>query len=149
MDKEVLEKMANYCSRAEHCEQDIWDKLKGNEIANGEKCEIVEWLVRERFVDNSRYARAYVKDKFQFNKWGRKKIWMMLKGKRIDESVISEAMEVIDEDKYIEVLREVIDVQRKKVKGKSEYEVKGKLYNFALARGFEGRLISEVLNGFF
>ena len=145
MDKVILEKMANYCSRAEHCEQDIWDKLRGCEISADEKSEIVEWLIKERFVDNSRYARAYVKDKFQFNKWGRKKIWMMLKAKNIDDDVIQEALTEIDDEKYIEVLRELIDSQRKKIKGKSEYEVKGKLYNYALSRGFEGELISRIL----
>lgn len=145
MDKVILEKMANYCSRAEHCEQDIWDKLRGCEISADEKRGIVEWLIKERFVDNSRYARAYVKDKFQFNKWGRKKIWMMLKAKSIDDDVIQEALTEIDDEKYIEVLRELIDSQRKKIKGKSEYEVKGKLYNYALSRGFEGGLISRIL----
>lgn len=145
MDKVILEKMANYCSRAEHCEQDIWDKLRGCEISADEKRGIVEWLIKERFVDNSRYAKAYVKDKFQFNKWGRKKIWMMLKAKSIDDDVIQEALTEIDEEKYIEVLRELIDSQRKKIKGKSEYEVKGKLYNYALSRGFEGGIISRIL----
>lgn len=145
MDKVILERMANYCSRAEHCEQDIWDKLRGCEISADEKREIVEWLIKERFVDNSRYARAYVKDKFQFNKWGRKKIWMMLKAKSIDDDVIHEALTEIDDEKYIEVLRELIDSQRKKIKGKSEYEVKGKLYNYALSRGFEGGIISRIL----
>ena len=145
MDKVILEKMANYCSRAEHCEQDIWDKLRGCEISADEKRRIVEWLIKERFVDNSRYTRAYVKDKFQFNKWGRKKIWMMLKAKSIDDDVIQEALTEIDDEKYIEVLRELIDSQRKKIKGKSEYEVKGKLYNYALSRGFEGGIISRIL----
>ena len=70
---------------------------------------------------------------------------MMLKVKGIDDEVIQEALGEIDEDKYIEVLRELIDSQRGKVKGKSEYEVKGKLYNYAFSRGFEGAIISEVL----
>lgn len=145
MDKVILEKMANYCSRAEHCEQDVWEKLRGCEISEEEKREIVAWLVEERFVDNARYARVYVRDKFQFNRWGRKKIWMMLKGKRIEDEVIREALGEIDEERYVQVLRELIESQKKKVKGKSEYEVMGKVYKFALGRGFEGKVIDEVM----
>ena len=59
--------------------------------------------------------------------------------------MIQEALTEIDDEKYIEVLRELIDSQRKKIKGKSEYEVKGKLYNYALSRGFEGGLIPRIL----
>lgn len=145
MDKVILEKMANFCSRSEHCEQDVLDKLRSCEICIEEKNEIVKWLVQENFIDNARYAKAYVRDKFRFNRWGRKKIWIMLKAKKIDDELIQNALNEIDEKKYIDALKELIENQRKKINGKSEYEIKGKLYNFALARGFESSIISELL----
>ena len=141
MDQKMLQRMAAYCSRSEHCQSEVREKLRGVEGAEG----IMERLINEGFIDNARYARAYVRDKFRFNRWGRVKIRMMLMTKKIENEIIDEALAEIDEEEYVEVLRELIEGEKRRVKAASDYELRGKLFRFAAGRGFEGSVISKIL----
>ena len=92
-------------------------------------------LVQSR-QDEKRFAHAFVRDKFRYNRWGRVRISQELKMRHIDDNVIEDALEEIEEDDNLQTLREIIEKKRPSVKGKSEYEIRGKLIRFALGRGF-------------
>lgn len=145
MDIEHYNRAATYCSKSEHCKYDVIQKLFEWKIDQEEHEEIISRLVEERFIDEKRYAIAYVKDKFAFNKWGRVKISMMLKAKRIGSADIDEALSYIDDDKYLETLKNLISQQRPKVKAKSDYELNAKLFKFALSHGYESGIISSLM----
>lgn len=146
MDIENYNRAATYCSKSEHCKYDVLQKLYEWRVDESEHEEIIARLVEERFIDENRYAVAYAKDKFAFNKWGRVKISIMLKAKRIGSADIDEALSSIDDDKYFETLKTLIDQQRPKVKAKSEYELNAKLFKFALSHGYESGIISSLLS---
>lgn len=146
MDLENYNRAATYCSKSEHCKYDVLQKLYEWRVDESEHEEIISRLVDERFIDENRYAIAYAKDKFAFNKWGRVKISMMLKAKRIGSADIDEALSSIDDDKYFETLKALIDQQRPKVKAKSDYELNAKLFKFALSHGYESGIISSLLS---
>ena len=144
---EVLYKLAAKCSTSEQCLSDVEAKLEKYDLTEEEKTRIVRHLVEEKYVDDKRYAEAFVRDKYRFNKWGRMKIAQGLRMKGIDNETISIAMEAIDEEEYIAILRELIKAKRKSTRGNSEYEINGKLVRFATGRGFEFGAIRECLNG--
>jgi regulatory protein len=98
-------------------------------------------------VDDRRYAEAYVRDKYRFNKWGRIKIAQGLRMKGVDSEAISNAMGAIDENEYQEILRNLIRAKRKSTRGKNEYEINGKLCRFAIGGGFEYEAIRQCLGG--
>ena len=106
---------------------------------------VVARLVKERFIDEERYSRAFVRDKFRYNHWGRVRIEQELKRKKIAQRHINEALEEIDEKDNLKALREMIQKKRPSVKGKNEYEIKGKLIRFALGRGFQMDDIIKVV----
>ena len=142
---EVLYKLAARCSVSEQCLSDVEDKLAKYDLPEEEKTRILRHHVEEKYVDDGRYAEAYVRDKYRFNKWGRMKIAQGLRMKGIDKKTIATAMEVIDEQEYLDILRDLLRAKRKSAKGKSEYEVNGKLVRFATGRGFEYAAIRQCL----
>ena len=143
---EILYKLAAKCSVSEQCLSDIEAKLSRYDLTEEEHTRILRHLVEEKYVDDRRYAEAYVKDKYRFNKWGRIKIAQGLRMKGIDNETIKSAMEAIEEEEYQEILRDLIKAKRRSTRGASEYEINGKLIRFATGRGFEFAAIRECLN---
>ena len=144
---EVLYKLAAKCSTSEQCLSDIEGKLERYDLTEEEKTRIVRHLVEEEYVDDRRYAEAYVRDKYRFNKWGRAKIAQGLRMKGIDPETINAAMGAIDDEEYIGILRGLIQTKRRSTRGNSEYEINGKLIRFATGRGFEFGAIRQCLGG--
>lgn len=144
--EEILYKLAAKCSVSEQCLSDIESKLAKYDLSEEERTHILRHLVEEKYVDDGRYAEAYVKDKYRFNKWGRIKIAQGLRMKGIDNETIKAAMGAIDEEEYMDILRSLIKAKRKSTKGKSNYEITGKLIRFATGRGFEFEAIRKCID---
>ena len=107
---------------------------------------IVARLVKERYIDDERYARAFVKDKIRYNKWGRRKVQQALCLKHIDADIQQRVLDEIDEKEYLDVLRPLLKQKRKSIKAESDYELNQKLVRFALGRGFGFDIIRQCLN---
>ena len=107
---------------------------------------VIERLVKNKYVDDERYCRAFVRDKIKYNKWGRRKVEQALYMKRIPESIIDTVLEEVDPETYLEILRPLIENKRKSVKADSEYELNMKLMKFAVGRGFTVEEVKDVLS---
>lgn len=142
--KQALNKVAGMCAMSEQCRYDIEEKLKKWELTADEISDIIAYLYKDKFLDDARYVRTYVKDKLRFNKWGRKKIEYMLAHKGLKGAVVKDILdEEINGD--ISVLTELLKAKRRTLKSKDEYDEKAKLYRFAAGRGFSGDEISKAL----
>lgn len=133
-----------YCSRSEHCVLDVLNKLYAAGLGEEESDEIVQCLVAQGYVDEQRYANAFVNDKFRFNKWGKLKITHALRQKKIPTVVIQIALETLDEDAYSHVLLQLIEAKKKTVKGTAAQQ-KAAVMRFAVSRGFELDLVLRLL----
>lgn len=142
---EILYKLAAKCSVSEQCMSDIEAKLSRYDLTEEERTRILRHLVEEKYIDDRRYAEAFVRDKYRFNKWGRIKIAQGLRMKGIDSETISTAMKAIDEAEYLDILRDLIKAKRKSTRGKNDYEINGKLVRFATGRGFEYATIHQCM----
>ena len=145
-EQEAYLQLAALCAQAEHCQQEMRDKMRRWELDETAQERIVNRLVKERYVDDERYARAFVKDKIRYNKWGRRKVQQALWQKRIDADIQQRVLDEIDEKEYLDVLRPLLKQKRKSVKAESDYELNQKLVRFALGRGFDFDLIRQCLN---
>lgn len=143
---EAWNKASMFCAVAEHCISEVRSKLEKWGIAEEEISEIVDRLIKERFIDEERYAVSFVKDKFRYNKWGRVKIAQALWQKQIPRPVIQEAMTAIGEKEYGEVLKDLLKAKSRGLKAGTTYERNAKLVRFALGRGFEMNVITCCLN---
>lgn len=143
--EELMHKAASYCSISEHCVSEVEDKLTAWGIEDSEKHKIIDRLIAEDFINEKRYCTYFVKDKFRFNKWGKIKITFALKGKRIDKNLIQEAINIIDDGEYEEMLASLLKTKLVGLKYEFEYEKQGKLFKFAQSRGFENNMIERAL----
>ena len=144
-EEQVLNKLTTLCARGEHCQQEMLDKMRRWEIGEATQAHVMEYLLKEKFIDEERYTRCFVEEKIKFNGWGRKKVEQALYMKRIPTSIYDPILDEVDEENYVEKLRPLLEAKRKTVTGKSEYEIRGKLIRFALSRGFEMDTILKVL----
>ena len=141
----ALSKAMTYCARGEKCEQEVREKLRLWRAAEEDIEAIIYQLVKEKFVDDKRYARAFTSDKYRFNQWGRHKIATMLTVKGISRETIDEALTEIDEERYHATLVAAMTAKAKTLKGKTPYERQIALYRFAASRGYENNLIQQVI----
>jgi regulatory protein len=141
----VLDKMAKYCAYQERCVKDVRDKLKTFDIPEEDKTKILDYLLDNRFVNDERYAKAFVRGKVNQSGWGINKIRFHLIQKGIDKDIIDEALVQTDEEVYRQRLIEILKTKAKTVKADSDFEKKRKLAAYAMQKGFEGSLVWETL----
>ena len=134
---EALAATAGYCSIAEHCISEVVEKLRRFELTSEDQTKLIKYLQDEGYLNESRYAKAFVKDKFRFSKWGRIKIRYALRQKGIASSLAEEGLSEIAEEDYQEMLTDLLRQKKRSIKANSPYELRGKLLRFAAGRGFE------------
>ncbi len=142
---EALHRAAALCSSAEHCTADIREKLARWGVTEADSRTIIDRLVQERFIDEQRYAVAFVKDKFRFSGWGRIKMRYALQQKHIDGSDIGHALATFDEEQYNDRLLELLQAKSRSIRDDDPEARRAKLFRFATSRGFESALIFNAL----
>lgn len=141
----AFDKAALLCSRSEKCVSEIHEKLKLFGLSIEESEPVLEKLIDEKYIDDERFARAFVKDKFRFNHWGKQKIEYMLRAKNISQEILELAFEEIEDKGYADELLKLLTDKAKTVKGKDQYDKRNKLMRFAMGRGFESGKIYAAL----
>lgn len=137
------------CAQRECCRQDIHKKWTEGGLDEATCEQLLDRLEDEGYVDESRYARAFVHDKLEYDRWGRIKMTQALRQKGISRSTIAQAMdETIEEEHYREVLRHVLEQKMRTLHfdpadNDETYKAVQKLVRFAASRGFEPDLIFQ------
>jgi regulatory protein len=144
--KTALSKAMSQCSQRELCCSEIESRLESWGVSKSDSFRIIDTLIEENFINEERYARAFVKDKFNYNKWGKIKIAAHLRAKKITSGAISQALESIDIETYTDTIKSLISTHRKSVRAKNSYDMKAKLLRFGLSKGFESSLLYDILN---
>lgn len=143
--KEAYSKMARLCSRSEQCSADIRKKIIAYELVDEIVEEILEKLKTEKFLNDERYVKAYVADKFKLNKWGKVKIRHSLRMKGLPEDLIQNQLAEIDPEKYRKLLIKTMKDKAKAVRKHDRFEKMGQIIRFAQTRGFEPEMIHRHL----
>ena len=144
--KEFANKLERYCDYQERCSFDVNKKLREISCPENIHDDIIDYLIEFKFLDDLRYCKSFVSGKFNYKRWGRKKIYAALRAKRIDSSIISIALSEIEEDEYYETLMYICDIKLRNLGSLKLDNNKKKLLNFALQRGFESNLIWQYIN---
>ncbi len=143
---QVLDKIAKYCAYQERCVKDVREKLKTYDIPQEDRDKILDFLLDNRFVNDERFAKSFVRGKVNQSGWGVNKIRFHLMQKGIDKDLIDEALQETDEEVYRQRLINILKTKSKTVKAKNDYERKRKLAAYAIQKGFEGSLVWETMN---
>lgn len=144
--KEVLVKITRLCSRSEQCSNEIRKKIINAGVEEDLADEMVQSLIEENYLNDERYVKAYVADKFKFNKWGKIKMRHYLRLKGLPDEVIAIGLDEIDKEKYKAVLIKTMKDKAKTIKKKNKFEKMGQIIRFTQNRGFEPELIHRYMN---
>lgn len=145
-EQEAYLQLAALCAQGEHCQWELTEKMRRWEIDEAAQARVMQRLVAERYVDDERFARAFVKDKVRYNKWGRRKVEQALWQKHIDADTQQRVLSEIGDEDYLDVLRPLLQQKRRTTKAANDYELSQKLVRFALSRGFTFDIIRQCLH---
>lgn len=143
---QAQKKAESYCAYQERSQQEVRNKLYDWGLYPNEVENVIVELVLSNFINEERFALAYVSGKFKIKKWGKIKIQQGLKLKGISTKMIQDSLKTIDMDDYFEQLTFVLEKKAAILAEKHPYKRKMKLANFAFSRGFESFLIFDILN---
>jgi regulatory protein len=142
----IYHKMTFLCSKSEQCSPDIQKKIKESGGTDLMVQEIIGRLKKENYLNDLRFVKMYVNEKFKINKWGRIKIHYYLNMKGLKEDIIQEGLSEIDEEDYNTLLIQTMKDKAGSIKKPGKYEKMGQIIRFAQSRGFEPALIHRYLN---
>ena len=141
-EKRVLARLTALCAAGEHSESELLERMRRWGVAPQVQSAVMAHLVSHRYVDDERYARAYVRDKLTYNKWGPVKIAYGLRSKGIGEETVHRVLGETGDAEFVAVLRPLLQAKQRATRAKSAYELRQKLMRFAAGRGFTSGQIS-------
>ena len=144
--EEALTKLQNYCAYQERCHQEVHRKLtQMRMIAEAIDSTIVS-LIQHNYLNESRFAKSFVRGKFRIKKWGKRRLTLELRKRDISKVNIREALEEIDEYEYIEAFNALAEKKFESIKESNTLKKKRKLADYLLYRGWESHLVYDKVN---
>ena len=142
---QAMNRAAALCARSEQAPRDISEKLTKWGLSRTDANQVLHQLTEQGFINEERFAKAFVKDRFAFNSWGRIKIAYQLKLKGIPGDIIDDALTAIDDELYRDRLIELLCNKWRTVKDREPRAAWAAMMRFASSRGFETQVASECV----
>lgn len=142
----ALDKLRSWCGYQERCQQEARDKLYEFSLLTEAIESIIATLIADNFINEERFAKAYAGGKFRIKKWGKIKIKMGMKQKKISDACIKLGLAEIDEGAYFSTLQKIIEIKKRTLLSeKNKINKKYKLIRYAQSKGYETDLILDAL----
>ena len=135
--EQALAALMRLCARAEKSQEDARRLMRGWGLAERDAEGVLAKLVRDRFIDDARYAGAFVREKLRLSGWGEYKIRTALQSKMIDRPLIDPALAEADRSGMDERLRRQLERKARTAKYSTQYELKTKLIRYGLSLGYD------------
>ena len=145
--EEAYAALTRLCARAEKSESDALRLMRGWGLAESDAQRVLARLVSDRFIDDARYAGAFVREKFRLSGWGEYKIRTALQRKRIDRALIDAALAEADRPAMGERLCRQLERKARTAKYSTQYELKTKLIRYGLSLGYDYETVVEAASG--
>jgi regulatory protein len=148
---EAKAKLESLCAYQERCQFEMDQKLYLWNFQAEQRDQLIADLISNNFINEERFAEAYVSGKFNIKKWGRIKIKNYLKQKQISTYSINKGMNEIDPDKYWQTLIFLVEKKKKELENKKGdiWDKKAKVMRYVQSKGYESDLITDVLKEVF
>jgi len=146
---EATKALEHFCAYQERCHKEVEQKLYDLKMIPEAKEQIILHLLQHNFLNEERFAKAFVRGKFSIKKWGRVKIVSELKFKNISSYNIKSALKEIDENAYLKTLHSLAEKKLRLIKESNSFKKKNKLSSFLISKGFETTLVYNVTNSMF
>lgn len=144
MDSEIVRKIEYYCAYQERSHKEVRYKLVELGSRGEDLEEILAYLITQNFLNEERFAQSFARGKFYHKKWGKKKITKELKYKGVSPYLINKGLKEIQQDDYLNTLRNLMIKKFEDVKNNPLLVKKKKVYNFLMNKGYEHALINQL-----
>lgn len=144
--KEIEGKLQYYCSYQDRCHKEIKEKLKSFKISSEELNEIVSNLIKDNYLNESRFSKSFVRGKFNIKNWGKVRIVNELKLRNISIYNINLGLKEIDDQDYINKLEDIFNKKLSSLRNLNSNLKKKKIISYLLYRGWESNLIYSKAN---
>ncbi len=145
--EQALQKLKHYCGYQERSHAEVKEKLYSLGVWKKDHDEIIATLIEENYLNEERFATAFVRGKFRMKQWGRVKIKYELKQKQVSEYNIKKALKEIDETTYSDTLKKLYEERWESLKGEKNRFIKmTKTRDYLLQKGYEMELVKAVMN---
>ena len=142
--EQALAALMRLCARAEKSQEDARRLMRGWGLAERDAEGVLAKLVRDRFIDDARYAGAFVREKLRLSGWGEYKIRTALQRKRIDRALIDAALAEADRPAMGERLCRQLERKARTAKYTTQYELKTKLIRYGLSLGYDYEAVMDA-----
>lgn len=143
---EIIEKAERYCAMQERCIADVIKKCYDWKLDKEQHAKVIDHLLQHNFIDEERFAFAFVRSKFNFKSKGKNKIMYELKSKKIDSQIIEQAMKQIEDEDYEEKMIKLATSKLKTLQKDDVYKQRTKLIQYLMQKGYEYDKIKSVIN---
>ncbi len=145
---QIKKKIERFCAFRERCVNETETRLTHLGALPNQVKELIQWLIKENFLNEERFAHSFARSKFNQNKWGKRKIFAELTARDIDKQLIESALLSIDSENYTQ---KALSLARKKWDSlsKTNHDVwtrKQKTAAFLVSKGFEMEFACNVVN---
>ena len=139
--EQAIKKLEYYCAYQERCHQDVENKLRSMKLSAGYKETVMLHLLENDFLNEERFAKAFVRGKFRIKKWGKGRIEKELKTRNISEYNIRSGLKEISESDYLKSFNELAKKRILQINETNVYKKRKKLADYLLYRGWESDLV--------
>lgn len=143
---EATKALEHFCAYQERCHKEVEQKLYDLKMIPEARDHIILHLLQHNFLNEERFAKAFVRGKFNIKKWGKIKITNELRFKNISSYNIKSGLNEINLENYIETLQNLAEKKNTLIKETNSFKRRGKLYSYLSSKGFETNYINNCLN---
>jgi regulatory protein len=143
---EAKKKLEHYCAYQERCHKEVRQKLRDMHMIPEAIDVVIAHLLEHNFLNEERFAKAFVKGKFTIKKWGRRRLTLALKQKEVSKYTINIAMSTIGDGEYIDTFNALAEKKLNSIKESNILKKKKKLADYLLYRGWEPHLVYDKVN---
>lgn len=145
---EIRNKIEKYCAYQERSHLEVKRKLLSLGLKSGDADMLMTDLIRNNFLNEERFAKAFALGKFRQKKWGLRKIKTALKSKGVSDPLIAKAVMGIDKNHYEQSLQELLEKKAKTLRETDAVKRRLKLQNFLLTKGYETEMVIDAVKAF-
>lgn len=145
--EEALAALMRLCARAEKSTGDALRLMRTWGVEAQAQQAVLAKLLDQRFIDDVRFAEAFVREKLRLSGWGEYKIRTALQRKGIGRETIDRAMQQADPEGMADRLRTQLARKARTVKYTTPYELRTKLMRYGLSLGYDFETVTEAVAG--
>lgn len=143
--EQATAKLMRFCTYRERCHKEVREKLKSLNMILEAQDQIISQLLEQDFLNEERFAKIFVQDKFRIKKWGKYRLVRELKYRQISEYLIKKSLKQIDEKEYQETFQNLLEKRLDTISETHPLKIKRKVADYLLRKGYESSMIYESL----